>query len=144
MEDLKLLASISFANDWWTLLLPALLMLIDILTGVVHAWATGHLKSYRMREGLGRKYGELMALISFELITVALELNRVLMTGMAAYIIFMELVSLFENLAKLGVPLPLFIKKALGIADSITKGNELSDETKKQIKDAIEASKKEG
>ena len=147
MDTLRMLAGIDFATDWWILALPASLMLIDILTGVIHAWTTGHLKSYRMREGLGRKCGELIALIAFELLTIGLNLPKYVITGISVYIIFMELVSLLENLEKLGVPLPSFVRKALGVANDILDGKdeeELSSETKEQIKEAIEKLKKEG
>ena len=144
MDAIRVLASIHFASDWWVLALPASLMLIDILTGVVNAWATGHLKSYRMREGLLRKYGELMVLISFELITIGLKLPPYFMAGVSGYIIFMELVSLLENLSKIGVPLPSFVKKALGVAEGVVNGEELDSDTKNKIKDMIDKSKKEG
>ena len=149
MDAIKILAGLDFANDWWVLALPASLMLIDVLTGVIHAWVTGHLKSYRMREGLGRKCGELIALIAFELLTVGLSLPKYIITGISVYIIFMELVSLLENLDKLGVPLPKFVRKALGVANDILDGknetdDELSEETKEKIKEAIEKIKKEG
>jgi phage-related holin len=99
-----------------------------------------------MREGLGRKCGELIALIAFELLTVGLNLPKYIITGISVYIIFMELVSLLENLEKLGVPLPSFVHKALGVADDILDGKdeELSPETKAKIKEAIEKIKKEG
>lgn len=142
MDAIRALASIHFANDWWVLALPASLMLIDILTGVIHAWAIGHLKSYRMREGLLRKYGELVVLISFELLTIALELPPYFMAGVSGYIIFMELVSLLENLSKIGVPLPSFLKKALGVAEGVVNGDELDDEAKAKIKEAIDTIKK--
>lgn len=147
MDTLRMLAGIDFATDWWILALPASLMLIDILTGVIHAWTTGHLKSYRMREGLGRKCGELIALIAFELLTIGLNLPKYVITGISVYIIFMELVSLLENLEKLGVPLPSFVLKALGVANDILDGKdeeELSPETKEQIEEAIRKLKKEG
>lgn len=149
MDTIKILAGLDFANDWWILALPASLMLIDVLTGVIHAWVTGHLKSYRMREGLGRKCGELIALIAFKLLTVGLSLPKYVITGISVYIIFMEIVSLLENLDKLGVPLPKFVRKALGVANDILDGknekdDELSEETKEKIKEAIEKIKKEG
>lgn len=144
MDSIRTLMSIDFTNDWWILLLPAALMFIDILTGVLHAWITGHLKSYRMREGLGRKFGELMVLITFELLTVGLKVPKYILTAASVYIIFMELVSLTENLYKLGVPLPRFVINSLGVAADILENDDLSDEAKNKLKEAFANKKKEG
>lgn len=146
MENLKYLIQVQFKNDWWILLLPTCLMALDILSGVTHAWATGHLKSYRMREGLERKCAELLAIITAETINVALYVPSYVMVGVSAYIIFMELVSLLENLEKMKFPLPHFVRRALGVAKEVISGDELSEDAKKDIKKAKEAldKKKEG
>ena len=110
--ELKHLLQLQFTKDWWVLLLPVILMALDILSGVTHAWATGHLKSYRMREGLERKCAEIFAIIAAEVITVALYVPSYIMFGVSIYVIFMELVSLLENLEKMHMPLHWFIKRA--------------------------------
>lgn len=135
--ELKHLLQLQFTKDWWVLLLPVVLMALDILSGVTHAWATGHLKSYRMREGLERKCAEIFAIIAAEVITVALYVPTYVMIGVSVYIIFMELVSLLENLEKMHMPLPRFVKRALGAAKDMLDGDDkLSDETKEEIKKA--------
>lgn len=135
--ELKHLLQLQFTKDWWVLLLPVILMALDILSGVTHAWATGHLKSYRMREGLERKCAEIFAIIAAEVITVALYVPTYVMIGVSVYIIFMELVSLLENLEKMHMPLPRFVKRALGAAKDMLDGDDkLSDETKEEIKKA--------
>ena len=137
--ELKHLLQLQFTKDWWVLLLPVILMALDILSGVTHAWATGHLKSYRMREGLERKCAEIFAIIAAEVITVALYVPSYIMFGVSIYVIFMELVSLLENLEKMHMPLPWFIKRALGAAKDMLDGDDkLSDETKEEIKKAKE------
>lgn len=107
-------SSVEFANAYWVLFLPCALMAVDVLTGVIHAWVTGHLKSYRMREGLGRKAGEMAILVIGVLFTVAFNLPLYIMSFFSLYIIFMELVSICENLRKLGIPIPKFVERALG------------------------------
>lgn len=120
MEDIKeLIDKVQFTDANWVLLLPCALMALDVLTGVVHAWATGHLKSYRMREGLGRKAGEISVLIVGCLLVASINLPMYILSGASIYIIVMELISVCENLDKLGVPIPKFVKKALGKAKDI-------------------------
>lgn len=112
-EIANVLQNISFQDGGWVLMIPACLMAIDILTGVTHAWITGHLKSYRMREGLGKKVGEVMILLIGQIFTIGLSAPTYFVSGASVYIIFMEMVSICENLKKLGVPIPRFVDKAL-------------------------------
>ncbi len=120
----EILKELSFADAYWVLLIPCALMALDVLTGVIQAWSSGHIKSYRMREGLGRKFGEVTILIIGGLFTIGLNIPSYIMAGFSLYIIIMELISLCENLDKMGVKIPKFIKKALGeINEEIQNGS---------------------
>ena len=124
-EITEMLQNVSFQDPGWILLVPTCLMGFDVLTGVVHAWSTGHLKSYRMREGLGRKFGEITILCIGQIFTVGMNLPWYILPGISFYIIVMELVSICENLKKLGLPMPKFIDKALAsMNDMILNGSE--------------------
>ena len=112
-EITNILKDVSFQDGGWVLLIPACLMAIDILTGVVHAWSTGHLKSYKMREGLGRKFGEISILCVGQIFTMGLNIPLYILSGLSVYVMFMETVSICENLKKLGVPIPKFVDHAL-------------------------------
>ena len=59
MDINEIYNSMITAEHFRVLLVPFVLMVLDFLTGVSHAWATGHLKSYKMREGLNRKFAEI-------------------------------------------------------------------------------------
>lgn len=107
-----ILSKIQFKNELWIVMVPAILMVLDILTGVIHAWATGHLKSYKMREGLNHKSGELCVLLVGEVLSYGMQLPMVFMIGISLYVIFMELVSIMENLDRMGVKFPKFIRNA--------------------------------
>lgn len=123
--------NVDFRDPSWVMLIPAALMAIDVLTGVVHAWVTGHLKSYRMREGLGRKFGEIMILFIGEIFTAGLNFPSYILKAFSIYIMFMEVVSICENLKKLGVPIPKFIDKALeSMNDIIQNGRNDMTEVK--------------
>jgi toxin secretion/phage lysis holin len=140
MEDLRALTSVTFRDDWWILLLPAACIAIDILTGVLHAWIKNGLKSYRLREGLAKKAGELLAIILGEVLVAGLCIPKIIVSGISAYITFMEVVSIMENFHKLGIPIPPTVAKALGVMNETLNGKkseELSEETKKKIKNSI-------
>lgn len=109
--------AMSSAEDYRLLLLPFILMVIDFLTGISHAWATGHLKSYKMREGLNKKVGEISILLVGYIFTWTINAPQYLMIGITVYIVIMELISLSENLDKMGVPLPKPLKSALRNAE---------------------------
>lgn len=117
MELEMLYEKIQNASDYRSLTVPFALMVLDILTGVFHAWSTGHLKSYRMREGLNRKVGEISVIIVGLIFTWAFALPKYLISGIITYVVFMELVSLSENLDKMKFPLPKFVKSALRNAE---------------------------
>lgn len=140
MESLKALMSVSFRNDWWILLLPAACIGIDVITGVFNSWIEHDLKSYLLRKGLGKKCGEILAIVLGELLVCGLAVPKEILAGVSAYITFMEIVSIFENFDKLGVPIPKIVKKALASAnDFILSGNskELDEDTQQQIKELI-------
>ena len=101
-----------FRNEYWVLIIPSILMAFDILTGVIGAWKTGHLKSYKMREGLSHKAGELCILLIGELFSYGLQLSQIFMVGISFYVILMELISIAENIDKIGIWLPKFVKNA--------------------------------
>lgn len=115
LNDLR--EAMASAEDYKLLLLPFILMVLDFLTGITHAWATGHLKSYKMREGLNKKVGEICILLVGYIFTWTINAPKYLMIGLTIYIVIMELISLSENLDKMGIPLPKPLKKALRNAE---------------------------
>ena len=117
METFKKLGEIEFTNEFWIFMLPGILMLIDFLTGLVNAWKRHEIKSSKMREGLAKKYGESLALIIGELLVISIRVPEYFIKAISGYIILMELISICENVDKLGVPIPGFIKRALKKAD---------------------------
>lgn len=113
METFEKLGEIEFTNEFWIFMLPGILMLIDFLTGLVNAWKRHEIKSSKMREGLAKKYGESLALIIGELLVISIRVPEYFIKAISGYIILMELISICENVDKLGVPIPGFIKRAL-------------------------------
>ena len=122
--------AIASAEDYRLLLLPFILMVIDFLSGIYYAWTSGHLKSYKMRDGLNKKVGEIGILLVGYAFTWCINAPKYIMIGITIYIVIMELISFAENLDKIGVPLPKFIKKALRNAEYKIKVGEEKDEKK--------------
>lgn len=122
LKLVNLLKTFHFADNLWVILAPFIMIVIDFLTGTLNAWVSKTFQSAKMRNGLGKKVGELVIIVIGEVLTVALSLPHYIITGISIYIILMELMSVFENLAKLGVPIPAFIKSAVNnVAKSATE-----------------------
>ena len=104
--------NIQFANIKWAIITPIALIIIDILTGIVIAWRNNNFKSAKMREGLAKKFGELVYILVGILTKYALQTDLIL-NFTVIYICVMELSSLAENCDKLGVRLPDKLKEKL-------------------------------
>lgn len=113
----EILKNLQFTKDFWIVLLPSILMALDVATGFINAWAKNEIKSSIMRQGLARKFGELTVIAIGQLLFFALGLPKYCVGFISFYIILMELVSILENLDKLGVPIPKFIRKVLNNAE---------------------------
>ena len=130
MDDiLQFISQFHFRNELWVLFIPLGLMAIDILTGIVKAWAKNDFKSAIMRAGLAKKAGEIMILVVGELISYGLMLPDAIMNGISFYIIFMEIMSILENADELGIPIPKFVKDVINnVDDTLQHGDKKDDE----------------
>ena len=109
MEELM---NLEFTNIIWVFLLPLLLMVLDIITGYYNAWEKNEISSSRMRDGLGKKCAELCYIAVGALFKFAFGTSSILYF-MVIYVCYMELISLAENCAKLGFPMPEKLKQKL-------------------------------
>ena len=135
MDIGNIIKEIHFANMLWLLLIPVAMMAIDIVTGLINAWAPNSFQSARMRTGLAKKCGEIIIILIGMMFTYGMNLPKYILTGIAVYIIFMELMSVMENLKKLGVPIPAFISKVLNNVDETLKTAEDYEELKRQLEE---------
>lgn len=144
MDIVTFLENFQFRNEFWILILPVSLMAIDIITGLLYAWSTETFKSKKMRSGLSKKVGEIAILVIGELFSYGMRIPPVIMAGISAYIIFMEFMSIMENLKKLGVPIPGFIAKILNTVDLALKEEDITEALKKvaELEKEIEELKK--
>lgn len=131
MDIVVFLSNFKFTNETWVLILPVSLMAIDFFTGLLYAWSTNTFKSKKMRSGLTKKVGEIATLVIGELFSYGMRIPPVIMAGISAYIIFMEFMSIMENLKKMGVPIPGFIAKVLNTVDLALKEEDVTEALKK-------------
>ena len=108
---------------------------LDIITGFVNAWAKNDIRSSAMRQGLARKFGELVIIAIGQLFFYGVGLPKYIVAGISTYIILMELISICENLKKLGVPIPKFISRALASAEK--QIDDLGDDEEKEAPEDI-------
>ena len=106
---------IQFASLQWIFMLPLSFMLIDFISGFLKAWKNNEIDSSKMRKGLIKKVGEVLMLVVGELLVAGtmLPYSSDILKFISGYLCLMELISIFENLALLGVPVPGFITKTL-------------------------------
>ena len=103
---------IEFTNDVWCVALPIILCFLDVATGYIAAWKNKEVSSKRMREGLSKKFGEIVLCILGWLAYLSFGL-KIAATFLAVYVVLMETTSIVENLGKLNVPIPSFIRERL-------------------------------
>ena len=110
MIETIMIEDFEITNEVWFILLPLILCILDVITGYLNAWIKDDIQSKKMREGLGKKVGELVYCSVALLINLLFNLPSIsyFITG---YICFMEIMSLAENCDKLGVPMPNVLKK---------------------------------
>lgn len=114
---MEALMDLHFTNIWWAILLPLILMVLDIITGYYDAWKRNEVSSSKMRDGLGKKCAELCYIALGFVFKFAFGIDAI-MYFMVIYVSYMEIVSLLENCAKLGLPVPDKIKEKLNKKES--------------------------
>lgn len=109
---MEIFKDITFTHDWWALVLPCILMVLDIITGYYNAWKKKKVSSKKMRDGLGKKLAEIVYIVIGLVVSLAFNIKPV---GyfISFYVIYMEIVSITENCEKLGLPMPKKIKDKL-------------------------------
>ncbi len=128
-ELLHFVGQFDFRNEWWVLFTPLIIMGIDVVTGVVTAWAKQTFKASIMRAGLAKKAGEIMILAVGELVSYGMMLPDVIMNCISFYIIFMEIMSILENIDELGIPVPKFVRDVINnVDDKLQHGDKKEEE----------------
>jgi toxin secretion/phage lysis holin len=93
------------------------LMVFDIMTGCLNGWTHENFSSREFRKGLIKKAGTLILISACQLIEayklMPIDGIQLQLAASSAFAV-VELASLAENLADIGIPIPSFILKAIG------------------------------
>lgn len=92
------------------------LMVADFITGFLKAYKTEGFKSRKMRDGVIRVVGELVAIIVCGVLDVVWGLNGVGLLGCKIMFVGKEAISIAENLKVIGVGLPDEITEHLSVS----------------------------
>ena len=100
------------------------LLTYALLIGIVSDFATGIFKGYKadgeiisqkLRDGGFKKAGIVFVVImAYGLSMLFGDTSHIIFNGVQAYYVYTELVSILENLAAVGVPLPKVLRNILG------------------------------
>ena len=94
------------------LFVPFAFMVLDLITGSVNAWKDGNFKSSKMRNGLAKKTAEIALVLAGGCLLIV-GLPNYILYFIIGWVILMELISLCENINKMGFELPGFISNGL-------------------------------
>ncbi len=101
-----------------------IMMIIDYVSGMAAAWRAGTLSSKKGIDGVIKKVGY-MALVAvamgvdyliftgFAAVNVSVGFNMLFGVLVAVWLIINEMISILENLSRLGVPIPAFLTKVV-------------------------------
>lgn len=101
-----------YSHTYWTFLLPLVLIAADIVSGWIQATINSTWDSTKMRKGLFRKTLEILAIVVLFVVGLAFSLPA-LPWFASIYVVFMEGVSILENLDLAGIPVPIWLVKKL-------------------------------
>lgn len=133
----------AFASYLGALAVPIIIlmvmMIIDYLSGMSAAWLEGTLSSKLGAKGIVKKVGYMALivvamgvdyLIYSGIVAANIELGYSMWFGLlvAVWLIINEMISILENLKKLGVPMPVFLEKIVNRL-KITVDKESEEET---------------
>lgn len=123
MKTLQDIANIIHINhSWYILIVPCALAACDYLSGFIKAWRDKNIQSGKLREGLSKKFGEMLIIIISLFLQYSIGLPEEISSFIAIYVSLTELISILENLSKLGVKVPEWLSKRLAdISEEIDK-----------------------
>ena len=112
-------------------------MIIDYATGMMAAWTNSELSSKRGVKGIVKKVGYMALVVAamildwliyqgLQQINLDLHYSVFFAVLVAVWLIINELISVLENLSRIGVPIPNFMKKLIDrLKTTVEKGDEL-------------------
>lgn len=128
-----------FSGDWVAINALAILMLIDVITGLAKAFVNKNLWSRKSLFGFGRKILVFLIITTANIIDMIMGMDGLLVAATVTFYIFNELLSITENMGQLGMPLP---KKLKDVLVTIKNDDEVKSFAKEiVVKDATDPTK---
>lgn len=109
MDLYELIKGLNFTSVTWQILTPLCFSVGDFVTGYIQAVINNDVQSKKMRVGLLHKTLILLVIILSFMFDLAFNLHYV-SSFVCAYVIFMEITSILENLKKAGINMGKFGK----------------------------------
>lgn len=110
-------AVVGYLYGEWSAMLGVLLVfvLLDYATGVTAAAVEGSLASSIGYRGIARKVGIFMVVAAAHLVDTTLGNGSLIMDAAVFWYLANELLSLVENMGRIGVPIPPVIARAIDV-----------------------------
>ena len=109
----------------------AILMVIDMITGILKSLKNGNLWSRKSTYGFGRKMLVFLIIIVANIIDTLFSLNGVLIYGSVIFYILNECLSIIENYALIGGKVP---EQLLNTLELLKEKNDLTDRIEQRVK----------
>lgn len=121
-------AAVGYTVGGWTLLIQVLLVFViaDWITGWIAAWMNGELRSRIGHEGIIRKVTIFILVAIANLIDGILGEGHYIRDAVIFFYLATELLSIIENVGRMGIPMPEVLRSAVKIFQS--KSGENSEE----------------
>ena len=109
----------------WTIVIPFVMIVFDLVTGYIAATFMGNVDSKKMRNGIYGKLGELFAIVLGYFIEFAISIYGAdaiginvplpIGAGMCAYVTLTELISIIENIGCMNPKIGAKLVEIIGI-----------------------------
>ena len=109
----------------------AILMVIDMITGILKSLKNGNLWSRKSTYGFGRKMLVFLIIIVANIIDTLFNLNGILIYGSVIFYVLNECLSIIENYALIGGKVP---EQLLNTLELLKEKNDLTDQIEKRVK----------
>ena len=113
-----------YSGDFNLITILLLLMLIDVITGLVKAIKDKNLWSRKSLFGYARKILVFLIITVANLIDLMMDLNGTLVLATVTFYILNEVLSITENSAQLGIPLP---QKLLDVIQVVQEKDDVTE-----------------
>lgn len=126
----------------WEVILPCIMMALDVITGYIAATCMGIVDSKKMKKGIYSKLAELFAIVLafflefaitiFGSETLDVSVSIPIGVSVCAYVFFMELVSIIENIGCMNPKIGMKLIDILGISPDKVNLKEVTDDARNE------------